>query len=153
MGRRLHAGKANHFSGFLSHCVKEKGYTQGTKVKKGHGSCVAINSLPFSIWTEIKANGLILTHSQSAHLITDKSLGVVSHASLPCDHPGSYCKEKRFLFQSLTLPPYHSPQPVTSSPFGRSCRRTVRGEGDKRGRRTEDGYTWEIGPVGQGKRL
>lgn len=49
--------KGKPFSGFLFHFVKEKGYTRGTAVNKGHCSRAAINSLPFFIWAEIKATG------------------------------------------------------------------------------------------------
>lgn len=57
MEQRVHAEKATLPSGFLFHFVKEKGYTQGTEVNKGHCSWAAINSLPFFICTEIEANG------------------------------------------------------------------------------------------------
>lgn len=91
MGRRVHVGKANHFSGFLFHFVKEKAYTQGTKVNKGHCSCAAINSLPFFIQTEIKANRVILTHCLFICSFDYRQTpGVVSPASLPNDHPGSF---------------------------------------------------------------
>lgn len=51
--------KANHFSGFPFRFVKERGYTQGTELNKGHCSCVTVNSLPFFIQTEIKASWII----------------------------------------------------------------------------------------------
>ena len=118
MERRVHAGKANHFSGFLFHFVKERGYTQGTKVNKGHCSCAAINSLPFFIWTEIKADRVILTHSPSAHLITDKNLVWSLLLPFPVATLGAIVW---FLFQSPILSPYHSPKSVTivAGPAGR----------------------------------
>lgn len=82
-GRRVHAEKATLLSGFLFLFVKEKGYTQGTKVNKRPCSRAAINSLPFFIWTEIKANGNQLILHSSAHLVTDKHLAW----SLPLPFP------------------------------------------------------------------
>ena len=128
-----------HLTGFLFHFVKERGYTQGTKVNKGHCSCAAINSLPFFIWTEIKADRVILTHSPSAHLITDKNLVWSLLLPFPVATLGAIVW---FLFQSPILSPYHSPKSVT-----------VLLEDSHMGRGPEDGYTCEIRPMGKGKRV
>lgn len=56
------------FSGFLFHSVKEKGYTRGTEGNKGHCSGAVVSSLPFFLWTEIKANRVILTLSPFIYL-------------------------------------------------------------------------------------
>lgn len=118
--RRVHVGKANHFSGFLFHFVKEKGYTQGIEVNKGHCSCVAINRLPFFIWTEIQANRVILTHSPfTCPSDYRQTPGVVSLASLPNWPPMELCMKNLFRFEPLTLSPDHSAK-------FRSCRKTIK---------------------------
>lgn len=87
-GRQAHARKPALLLGFLFHFVKEKDYTQGTRVNKGHCSCEARSSLPFFIWTGVKADRVILSDFPSpAPLITDEQ-PVWSPASLPSDHLG-----------------------------------------------------------------
>lgn len=151
MGRRLYAGKANHFSGFLFHFVKEKGYTQGTKANKGHTRFMCCNkqaAIFHMDWNQGKQGNL---HSLSiCPSDSRRKPAVVSPAFLPCDHPGSCCMENWFLLQPLTLSPHHSPKPMTIA----ACpRRTGTRDGGQREEGLKMGYTRRIGPVGKGKRV
>lgn len=112
-------GKANHFSGFLFHFVKERGYTQGIEVNKNHCSYVAVNSPPFFIQMEIKANRVILTHCTFiCSFDCRQTPGVVSSASLPIDHPGSFVRRTYFFLNPwpFLLIPLLNPWPLQQVP-------------------------------------
>lgn len=118
-------------------CKGKKGYTPGTEVNKGHRSCAAVNSLPFFIWTEIKANKVILTHSQSDCLIIVKNLVWSLLLPFPVTTLGA------IVWRTLTLSPDSSPKSMTiaAGPAGRQSR----GRKDRRWLHLGNGACGEVG--------
>lgn len=104
VGRRAPAAKAGLCLGFPFHFVKEKGYTPGTTLNKGHSPGAALSSL-FFIWVGMKADRVI--QPDPAFLpVRSQTPGTVSQLLFPAttlEHALGAVHEEAILFQVCRL--------------------------------------------------